>query len=188
MKDRIDWDKEYAKHDEHATCEDGIGGIGGLLLCSVAVVLAAGFLGRLFAPLNPPHRKPLHSTITAADTFPVLADTSPHTPDFDRAYTLDVKATAYCPCAECCGGWADDLTSQMTDAYTHGIAVNPRIIPYGSKIWLDAFGEVPLIADDTGGAMRNAKELHIDVRFPTHQAALNWGVQYITITIEEPIE
>ena len=88
---------------------------------------------------------------------------------------ITAKITAYCPCEKCCGEYSDGVTSTGPDAYTRGCAVDPRRIPYGSIIQIDGYGTVT--ADDTGGAMRNSDIYHIDVRFATHQEALNFGVK-----------
>lgn len=96
-------------------------------------------------------------------------------------YLPNVKVTAYCPCTKCCGEYADGVTSRGVDANTKGFAVDPKRISYGTLIYIKGYGIYR--ADDTGGAMRNSKQLHIDVRFPTHQEALNWGVKTMPIVI-----
>ena len=99
---------------------------------------------------------------------------------------LSAKVTAYCPCEKCCGASADGVTSRGRDAYkTRGVAVDPKRIKYGSMIEIPGAGT--FVADDTGGAMRNAKGHHIDLRFPTHQEALNWGVKNLIITVTEKL-
>lgn len=84
--------------------------------------------------------------------------------------------TAYCPCMKCCGK-TDGITSTGTLA-TEGrtIAVDPRVIPYGSTVTLYyEDGTVhTYTAEDCGGAI---KENRIDVFFDDHQAAWEFGVQ-----------
>lgn len=88
------------------------------------------------------------------------------------------KLTAYCTCAKCCGQWADGATATGTRA-TPGrtIAVDPDVIPLGSKVYINGF---EYTAEDTGGAIKGKR---IDVLFPTHQEALNFGVQYAEVAI-----
>jgi len=103
--------------------------------------------------------------------------------------TVTAKVTGYCPCAKCCGKWAAGGANRLTAggrAITapNGAAV-PKSIAYGAKIRLP--DGTTLIADDTGGAMRQSWErgvLHIDRRFSTHREALGWGVQTLAVTIE----
>ena len=94
---------------------------------------------------------------------------------------VQVEATAYCPCSHCCGQWADGITATGEDAFAKGVAVDRSMIPLGSTVVIPGYGTV--IADDVGGAI---KERRIDVRFPSHQAALEWGRQKITILYRIP--
>lgn len=58
------------------------------------------------------------------------------------------------------------------------IAVDPSVIPLGSKVEIPGYGV--FIAGDTGGAIKGNK---IDIHFSTVQQALNWGRRTITIKI-----
>ena len=80
--------------------------------------------------------------------------------------------TAYCPCSRCCGK-SDGITATGTRA-TAGrtIAVDPRQIPYGTKVIIDGH---TYIAEDCGGGIKGNR---IDVFFSSHQEALRFGVQY----------
>jgi len=87
------------------------------------------------------------------------------------------KVTAYCPCSLCTNG--DGITATGRDAYTIGVAVDESIIPLGSRLDIPEYGTW-VLADDVGGAIKNK---HIDIRFKTHQEALNWGVKKLKIRI-----
>lgn len=94
------------------------------------------------------------------------------------------KLTAYCPCMKCCGK-TDGITSTGTTA-TEGrtIAVDPRVIPYGSSVTIyfaDGTSHT-YTAEDCGGAI---KENRIDVFFDDHQAAREFGVQTAYVYKEE---
>lgn len=88
------------------------------------------------------------------------------------SYLGQYKVTAYCPCEICCGEYADGLTFTETIA-TEGrtIAVDPDVIPLGSKIWISG---IEYIAEDIGGAV---DENHVDIFFNSHEDALKYGVQ-----------
>lgn len=90
----------------------------------------------------------------------------------------EFKLTAYCTCEKCCGEWADGITATGTDA-TPGrtIAVDPKVIPLGSTVYING---TEYIAEDIGGAIKGNR---IDVLFPTHQEALEFGVQYADVII-----
>lgn len=90
----------------------------------------------------------------------------------------EFKLTAYCTCAKCCGKWADGITATGTKATPdRTIAVDPDVIPLGSKVYIN---DREYIAEDTGGAIQNNR---IDIFFPSHQEALNFGVQYADVAI-----
>lgn len=90
----------------------------------------------------------------------------------------EFKLTAYCTCPKCCGDWADGITFTGTEA-TPGrtVAVDPSVIPLGSTVHING---VNYIAEDIGGAIKGKR---IDVLFPTHQEALEFGVQYSNVSI-----
>lgn len=90
----------------------------------------------------------------------------------------EFKLTAYCPCMKCCGK-TDGITATGTQA-TEGrtIAVDPSLIPYGTEVIIDGH---TYIAEDCGGAIKNKR---IDIFFETHEAALNFGVQYSEVFIK----
>lgn len=91
----------------------------------------------------------------------------------------DFKTTAYCPCEKCCGNFSDGITATGTVA-TAGrtIAVDPKVIPYGSKVTIDG---KEYIAEDCGGAIKGKR---IDIFFETHEEAIQYGVHNTQVTIE----
>ncbi|MDG4657418.1 3D domain-containing protein [Ectobacillus antri] len=50
------------------------------------------------------------------------------------------------------------------------IAVDPRVIPLGTRVWVEDYGEA--VAGDTGGKIKGNI---IDVLFPTEAEAMKWG-------------
>ena len=82
------------------------------------------------------------------------------------------KLTAYCPCSKCCGKWANGITATGTTAKAnHTIAVDPKVIPYGSTVYIEGLGT--FVAEDCGGAIKGNR---IDIFYNTHSEALNSGV------------
>lgn len=88
--------------------------------------------------------------------------------------SVEIIATAYCPCVKCCGK-SDGITATGTKA-TAGrtIAVDPSAFPYGSEVIINGN---TYIAEDCGGAIKGNR---IDIYFDTHEAALQFGVQHLT--------
>ncbi|MBU8696442.1 LysM peptidoglycan-binding and 3D domain-containing protein [Bacillus pumilus] len=58
------------------------------------------------------------------------------------------------------------------------IAVDPSVIPLGSKVYVEGYGEA--IAADTGGAIKGNK---IDVHVPSKSQAKNWGVKSVKVKV-----
>lgn len=100
----------------------------------------------------------------------------------EREY-IEVTATltAYCPCVKCCGK-SDGITASGTQA-TAGrtVAVDTRLIPYGTKISIDG---KTYVAEDCGGKV---KGYTIDVFFDSHEEALNFGRQTKTVKIYKTV-
>ena len=140
---------------------------------------------------------PVVTVSTAAQPYkgepPVIADKLPgEDKPAEGCAVLDIgepmgefKLTAYCPCAKCCGKWANGITATGTTA-TEGrtIAVDPRVIPYGSSVTIyfaDGTGHT-YTAEDCGGAI---KENRIDVFFDDHETARAFGVRSAMVYVEE---
>ena len=58
------------------------------------------------------------------------------------------------------------------------VAVDPRVIPLGSKLYIDGYGYA--VAEDTGGAVKNNI---VDVFLNTRQECMNWGRRNVKVTI-----
>ena len=97
----------------------------------------------------------------------------------DAPTFLEANVSAYCPCSKCCGKWADGITAsghviQPGDKF---IAA-PTDYPFGTVIDVPGYGRVRV--QDRGGSITGNR---LDVFFPTQQAALEWGRQYLTVEI-----
>jgi len=89
------------------------------------------------------------------------------------------EVTAYCTCEKCCGKWSDGHTASghIIQADDKFCAADP-IFPFGTMLVIPGYGYVPVL--DRGGAIKGNK---LDVFFPTHQEALNWGRRKLEIFI-----
>ena len=84
--------------------------------------------------------------------------------------TVNVVATAYT-------GYSTTSAGQKPVWGT--IAVDPKIIPYGTKVYIPQFGRT-FIANNTGGAIKGNK---IDIFMNTKKECYNWGRRTIEIQI-----
>ncbi|MGD7043290.1 LysM peptidoglycan-binding domain-containing protein [Jeotgalibacillus proteolyticus] len=93
---------------------------------------------------------------------------------------LTVTATAYTAYCNGCSGVTRTGIDLRANPNQKVIAVDPNVIPLGSKVWVEGYGEA--IAGDTGGAIKGNK---IDLFIPSQQDALNYGVQEVQVKILE---
>jgi 3D (Asp-Asp-Asp) domain-containing protein len=84
---------------------------------------------------------------------------------------MQVGATAYC---------GDTITStgvKPVEGVT--IAVDPKVIPYGTKVYIPEFDKV-FIAQDCGSAIKGNR---IDIFMNDYDRCMEWGYKTITIII-----
>ncbi len=81
------------------------------------------------------------------------------------------KTTGYCPCASCSGGWGRHTQTGAVATANHTIAVDPRVIPYGSQVMING---VVYTAEDRGGGVKGN---HIDIFYDNHALARGHGAQ-----------
>lgn len=140
--------------------------VGGLTLC---MVIASGC-----ARIRPPNRAP----------------------DEDRT----LLTTGYCECGICCGWkrtWygrpvyaygpnkgkrkAIGITASGTRAHKGTIAADTRRFPFGTIMYVEGYGYGRV--EDRGGEIKGA---HIDLFFPSHGQAKDWGKRRKRVKIWRP--
>lgn len=94
--------------------------------------------------------------------------------------TLTVTASAFTASCSGCSGVTSTGINLKDDPNKKVIAVDPSVIPLGSKVWVEGYGVA--VAGDTGGAIKGNR---IDVHVPTTSAAYEWGVRTVTVKILE---
>lgn len=90
--------------------------------------------------------------------------------------SMTVKATAYTPYE----GGGNGITYTGMKARYGVIAVDPKVIPLYSKLYIEGYGVA--IAGDTGGAIKGNK---IDLCYQTYNEAIQFGVRNVKIYILE---
>jgi len=83
---------------------------------------------------------------------------------------MSVVATAYS---------GHGITSTGTTPKWGTIAVDPKVIPYGTKVYIPKFNKT-FIAEDCGGAIKGNK---IDIYMNDKASAIDWGRKTIDIYI-----
>lgn len=96
---------------------------------------------------------------------------------FRSAKVIEMHATAYTP-HRSGGGTGTGLTATGLPAGYGLVAVDPRVIPLGTVLYVEGYGMA--IAADTGRAIRGRK---IDLCFATRQRAIQFGRRKVRVHI-----
>lgn len=88
------------------------------------------------------------------------------------------KLTFYCACSSCSGGYGAGTATGTRCTEGRTIAVDPRVIPLGSKVYIEGFGD--FIAEDTGGAIKGNK---IDIYLNDHDRCYAMGVTHANVYV-----
>jgi 3D (Asp-Asp-Asp) domain-containing protein len=109
---------------------------------------------------------------------PALVGTE-HLPPIGReiAWSGSARITMY-TCVEL-GGCAPTASGVWPEPGQ--VAVDPRVIPLGSTVWVQGLGT--FVATDTGSLVRGA---HLDVFSLNYHDAIAWGVQERTVQVFAP--
>lgn len=94
---------------------------------------------------------------------------------------IDMVATAYYPGPESTGEWADGYTYTGLLAGRGVVAVDPKVIPLGTRLYVPGYGEA--IAADIGGAIKGNR---IDLGFATYEEAIQYGRKSVKVYILGP--
>lgn len=92
---------------------------------------------------------------------------------------MTVEATGYSMIADELGG--GNITAIGTTPRVGVIAVDPRVIPLGTRVRIPAMGNGIFVAEDTGGMIKGNK---IDIYMSHGDQARQWGRKQIEIYVE----
>ena len=93
------------------------------------------------------------------------------------------RVSFYCTCSKCCKQWSRykrTATGMIADHRKNIIAVDPRVIPMHSSVYIDGLGWFQ--AEDKGKAIKGRR---IDVLVASHWRAKNLGVKRMHVEMEK---
>jgi len=128
------------------------------------IVSNLGLLQQLQGFLNPAVNKQSNSLAGAPENYTKI---------------IDVTATAYAPGVADNGHWGDK-TYVGTLVRKGVVAVDPSVIPMGTKLWVEGYGYA--VAEDQGSAIKGNR---IDLAFNDRQTALDYGIQKVKVYVLE---
>lgn len=126
----------------------------------------------------PPSTAPTEATTAKKDETTEPTYAPEYSTDSSGLVSLGTfKLTAYCTGSCCNGQWAGLTSTGATPTPGRTIAVDPSVIPYGSKVVINGH---TYIAEDCGGSIKGNR---IDILFGSHSDALVFGVQNAEVFI-----
>jgi 3D (Asp-Asp-Asp) domain-containing protein len=129
-------------------------------------------------------RQTLQEELVREPVAQVVVSRKPQLLGSRGAYTgkrlLTVVATAYDPGPGSCGKYANGKTCNGKRAGYGIIAVDPKQIPLGSKLYVPGYGYG--IAADVGSAIKGNR---IDLGYNSRSGAIAWGKKTVKLTIVE---
>ncbi len=123
------------------------------------------------------HKATAPSTSNSTSVESTHKATAPSTSN-STSKEIIVEASAYTASCDGCSGITSTGINLKTNPNAKVISVDPTVIPLGSKVYVEGYGEA--IAGDTGGAIKGKR---IDVFFPSQQDAIDFGVKQLKVTI-----
>jgi 3D (Asp-Asp-Asp) domain-containing protein len=129
---------------------------------------------------TPPSNLPAELLRYAADPEVRWFDGRPVRP----AQKMWMTVTGYSPDEQSCGPYADGMTATLHSVKTNNmrlVAADPKVLAYGSMLTIPGYADqtiVPVL--DCGGAIKGSR---LDLLFPTHEAARQWGRKKVLVTV-----
>ena len=108
--------------------------------------------------------------------------------DFSYSKVITCNATAYDLSFQSCGKWPGDpgygITASGTRAKYGTVAVDPRVIPLGTRMYIESadgsFVYGYCVAEDTGGAIKGNK---VDLFFNSYNECMQFGRRNVNVYI-----
>jgi 3D (Asp-Asp-Asp) domain-containing protein len=161
--------------------------LGAIAFTTAAASWQTSRVGRLTTELREAHRHVARAsnalgTLTRSHEN-ILAATQAAPSMGTKSWGKRFTVTMYVPRSEKYGADNDGLTATMTvaDPKSRLVAVDPKLIPYGSWLWIEGLGWFR--AEDCGSAI---KGLRLDVLVGTEPEAMRFGKQDRFVIVVPP--
>ncbi len=152
------------------------------IAAAISILLALSLISGLSSSKSDTKVTLLSNDVTQINTAHAVTNLPQIEPATPPWQTVQMRVTAYCPCEKCCGNSADGIT-----ASGHKIQPNETFVaadkryPFGTEMIVPGYNHnQPVKVLDRGGAIKDSR---LDLFFPSHQQALNWGVKLTDVQI-----
>ena len=115
----------------------------------------------------------------------LLQDAQPVSASMGKSRVVTMEVTAYCACTRCCGPNAQGITASGLHVSHNGgkfVAADNDVLAMYTQVIVPGYDSQPVPVIDRGGAIKGYK---LDLYFPTHEEALQWGRQLVDVTVIE---
>jgi 3D (Asp-Asp-Asp) domain-containing protein len=131
------------------------------------------------------HRNDLALGALARSHESILAATENAPSIGTRSWAHRFTVTQYVPRSEAYGRFNHGITSTLmkADPAARIVAVDPKLIPYGSSVWIESLGWFH--AQDCGSAIKGYR---LDVLVPTDREAMDYGKQDRFVIVIPPTD
>jgi len=127
-------------------------------------------------------RTTVGETVVREPSPQIVTSRQPYQLGSRGAYTgkraLEMLATAYDPGPGSCGKYANGRTCNGKRAGYGIVAVDPKVIPLGTKLFVEGYGYG--IAADVGSAIKGNR---VDLGFNSRSGSFAWGKKWVTVRI-----
>lgn len=126
-------------------------------------------------------------TMTNSPTLPPTPATAPET-----VFLGPCRITAYCACEKCCGKWALNRPNGVVYG-SAGIELKAGVScaspwPIGTVVEIEGLGEYTVHDRPAQWVIDKYGENQFDIYFDNHEAACEFGLQYINVTVKEEVK
>lgn len=102
------------------------------------------------------------------------------------------RITAYCACEKCCGEWAKNRPNGIVYGAA-GIELKAGVScaspwPIGTVVEIEGLGEYTVQDRPAKWVIEKFGENQFDIYFDNHEAACEFGLQYINVTVKEEVK
>lgn len=123
-------------------------------------------------------KAPVNKIVKVGTKEPTVTTQSSSAPS-GGGKVMTMEATGYGMDCKGCSGITATGIDVRNNPNMKVIAVDPSVIPLGSRVWVEGYGEA--VAGDTGGAIKGNR---IDVLLPSEAyAAQNWGRRTVQVRV-----
>ena len=137
------------------------------------------------------------TTVTSTEVPKIVYGTTKNTSSVGLTgskgkYLGAFKVTGYCSCKICCGNYSYEVTGRVNRTKSgtipqdlHTLAADWSVLPKGTKVLIEGYGNTVFTVEDVGGAIKGN---HIDLYRATHDNAKKVGNSTHSVWLAQEVE